>query len=650
VITSARPTGIVALGDSITHADQGRNSYRRDLWNQLVEAGYLIDFVGTQSTTQKGTPFPDVTFDPDHDARWGWRTDEVLNGRNSQLEEGKLADWLTHYTPDAALVHLGSNDVFQGNSSDGTIEELRQVIQTLRADNPKVVIFLAQIIPSLNTDQTISSQTRNERIIELNNLIPGLVESENSAESPVILVDQFTGFDAITDTYDGIHPNEVGEAKMAANWFAALSAYFDSLEDLSGLTIYVDRRGVVVGNAFEAGQLYSGTLTSNTDGTANPDDVIRGTAGDDIISGGMLGNDIIDAGDGNNDIDYGKGTNTITAGDGDNTVYSSSGGGRLTIELGEGNNVIEFGKGTNTITAGDGDNTVYSSSGGGGRLTIELGEGNNVIEFGKGNNMITAGDGDNTVYSSSGGGRLTVELGEGSNDVDFSKGNNMITAGDGDNTVYSSSGGGGRLSIELGDGDNDIDYGKGNNTITAGDGDNTVYSSNGGGGRLSIELGEGNNDIQLSTRNADIVIGGGANTVTLGRGRDIVRTGNGDNVINMEDDITGAGRKFVYTGDGDDYIAVGSRMDKICPGGGNNTLFGGAGRDLFRLSLDSYNYLGDFSVADDRLRIKGFNPDLAVIEQGTGSLAADTFIRQGDSFVAQLANTDAHVVGGLNLS
>jgi acyl-CoA thioesterase-1 len=46
--------------------------------------------------------------------------------------------------------------------------------------------------------------------------------TQDTEESPVILVDQYTGFNAATDTYDGIHPNARGEAKMAQKWFDAI--------------------------------------------------------------------------------------------------------------------------------------------------------------------------------------------------------------------------------------------------------------------------------------------------------------------------------------------------------------------------------------------------------------------------------------------
>ncbi|MEL6899884.1 MAG: Ig-like domain-containing protein [Cyanobacteria bacterium J06606_4] len=214
------PLRILPLGDSITNALPGYNSYRRDLWNLLGENGYDVDFIGSRSTASGNIPFPDSTFDPDHEGRSGWRTDEILNGRNGG---STLADWLTGYTPDVALVHLGTNDALQRNSPESSAEELKQVIDLLRQDNPNVVIFLAQVIP------TSRSLGANNSLNALNAEIPGIVAEKNTADSPVILVDHNTGFDATIDTYDELHPNESGEAKMAQKWFEAIDGYFAGL-------------------------------------------------------------------------------------------------------------------------------------------------------------------------------------------------------------------------------------------------------------------------------------------------------------------------------------------------------------------------------------------------------------------------------------
>lgn len=210
---------IVTLGDSITQAENGQNSYRKELWEQLTVAGYNVDFVGSENRNKDGNNFEDRSFDPDHEGHWGWRIDEIINGRGG---EGKLSDWLTGYTPDVALIHLGSNDAIQNNSTISSVDELNQVIDILRQDNPDITIFLSQLIPTRNSGT-------NNIIDDLNNRIPGIIADKNQANSPVILVDQSAGFNANTDTYDGVHPNDAGEAKMAQKWFDALKNYFDDV-------------------------------------------------------------------------------------------------------------------------------------------------------------------------------------------------------------------------------------------------------------------------------------------------------------------------------------------------------------------------------------------------------------------------------------
>ncbi len=116
--------------------------------------------------------------------------------------------------PDIVLIHLGTNDVFSKQSTDSTVRELGQIIDALRAANPCVAILLAQIISA--------AHRANTAITALNAHIPELAAAKTTAQSPVIVVDQYTGFDAQRDTYDGVHPNALGERKIAQAWYAAL--------------------------------------------------------------------------------------------------------------------------------------------------------------------------------------------------------------------------------------------------------------------------------------------------------------------------------------------------------------------------------------------------------------------------------------------
>ena len=199
---------IMPLGDSITQPNTEQNSYRRPLWQKLQEANFnTVNFVGSQ-TENKGGPNPNPDFDLDHEGHSGFRTDEIL---------AQLDGWIDSAQPDVALIHLGTNDILQGQSAESTIDELGQVIDAFRANNPNIAIFLAQIIPTRQND--------DEREV-LNQQIPILAAEKNQENSPVIVVDQASGFNLNDDTYDSIHPNSNGENKIADRWLASLSGLF----------------------------------------------------------------------------------------------------------------------------------------------------------------------------------------------------------------------------------------------------------------------------------------------------------------------------------------------------------------------------------------------------------------------------------------
>jgi len=74
-----------------------------------------------------------------------------------------------------------------------------------------VRILLARIIP-----------TSGNTWFALNNAISGLGSELCTTISPVVIVDQQDGFSGAGDTYDGIHPNDSGEEKMAQKWADAI--------------------------------------------------------------------------------------------------------------------------------------------------------------------------------------------------------------------------------------------------------------------------------------------------------------------------------------------------------------------------------------------------------------------------------------------
>ena len=207
-VETSSATRIMPLGDSITQADADHDSYRRPLWQRLEASGARVDFVGSQRAHHRGEP-PRADFDIDHEGHWGWRVDEVLE---------HIDGWIEDAQPDVVLIHLGTNDLIQRQGVPGTLEELSALVDALRASLPGVRIVMAQIIPT-------TTAAINERIEALNARLPSLAASKS-----IRLVDHFTDFDALALTYDGVHPNASGEARMAERWLESLLPLLDETE------------------------------------------------------------------------------------------------------------------------------------------------------------------------------------------------------------------------------------------------------------------------------------------------------------------------------------------------------------------------------------------------------------------------------------
>lgn len=224
---------LMVLGNSITQGNATHPGYRYELWKMLVDAQIDVELVGSHDVNEGGIPtvkgsiYNGKTYTNRNEGHWGWSSDEILNGKDGK---GNLAEWLQGYTPDIVLLHLGTNDMFrQCGSAESpiracyqeTINELKEVINLIRRKNPNTTFFVAKLIPAY--DQ-VAGPWAAGNIQKLNDMIPAFVQQMNSAASPVMLVDQYSGFNATTgaDTHDGIHPNKSGELKMAQKWFAAI--------------------------------------------------------------------------------------------------------------------------------------------------------------------------------------------------------------------------------------------------------------------------------------------------------------------------------------------------------------------------------------------------------------------------------------------
>ncbi len=59
-------------------------------------------------------------------------------------------------------------------------------------------------------------------MVALNQAIPEWAAGLNKTESPITVVDCWTGFNPASDAGDGVHPNNAGNEKLANCWYAPL--------------------------------------------------------------------------------------------------------------------------------------------------------------------------------------------------------------------------------------------------------------------------------------------------------------------------------------------------------------------------------------------------------------------------------------------
>jgi lysophospholipase L1-like esterase len=200
---SAEPTRLLAIGDSITQGGKTFVTYRLPLDQKLRAAGWSYEFVGTQQSEGPNGPL--------------WH--EGYGGKNAEFLAGLMPQKLRQLKPDIILLHCGHNHAAEEKPVPGILAAERAIIGAARKQNPKVIVLLAQVIPS-------GKLPKYGYIPELNQAQVLLARELSRPEAPVMIVDQATGFDPQKDTIlDKVHPNAQGAEKMANKWFSALKPW-----------------------------------------------------------------------------------------------------------------------------------------------------------------------------------------------------------------------------------------------------------------------------------------------------------------------------------------------------------------------------------------------------------------------------------------
>lgn len=203
---AAAPVRVMPLGDSITG---GPGCWRAMLWDRLQRNGFTnVDFVGTLPGGGCGL----TGWDGDNEGHGGYQATGIAN-------QNQLPGWLAATDPDVVLMHLGTNDVWNNQPTATVLAAFGKLVDQMRAANPSMKILVAQIIPMTPSGCSWCPTG----VSALNAAIPAWAAGKSTTQSPVTVVDQFSGFDTAADTSDGVHPDDSGFQKMSDRWYPALT-------------------------------------------------------------------------------------------------------------------------------------------------------------------------------------------------------------------------------------------------------------------------------------------------------------------------------------------------------------------------------------------------------------------------------------------
>lgn len=177
--------------------------YRTDLWSALVQVnGANIDFVGSQASGPPGLG------DLDNEGHIGWTMAQI---------DTYAFNWMRLYQPDIVLLHVGTNDLRLGASSATMTQDLIKLIGDIYAGKPDTYIILSTLIPTTQGDQGTWGT--------FNAAIPGIAATYQGQGRRITVVDMSHAL-TLNDLVDGIHPNSIGNSKMASVWYSVVFPYY----------------------------------------------------------------------------------------------------------------------------------------------------------------------------------------------------------------------------------------------------------------------------------------------------------------------------------------------------------------------------------------------------------------------------------------
>ncbi|MGC3000118.1 GDSL-type esterase/lipase family protein [Streptomyces sp. G35A] len=202
----------------MTIGSAGEHTWRYRLWQHLRTAyDGPFTLVGPRETLHdpvSDAPTSYAYADPDfpraHLAGWGegWQHMTPLIGET-----------VRSCRADVLLVSLGLIDLGFYTNTEQTTDNVRAFVAAAREADPRVRMAVMPVIRNIRVE---SDPVFAGQVARFNELLAKTVADLDEAGSPLLLVPPPASYDFHTDTYDGTHPNESGEHKIAGAFAEAM--------------------------------------------------------------------------------------------------------------------------------------------------------------------------------------------------------------------------------------------------------------------------------------------------------------------------------------------------------------------------------------------------------------------------------------------
>ena len=215
--TNDIPNKIMPLGASrVQGFTPWFESYRYALWRDLIDGGWDFDYIGTETETGSYPNYKGFSFDPDHQGKMSWTSEQIFEELEIILNETGYPDIVLFSSP-------GGNDILDGLPYEDVIENINGIIDLFQDGKADIVILIEQLAPGKKSFMTQDlTAIFNQTILD----IEKIAQEQTDENSHVIPVNMFEGF---ADRYlaDDIHYNTEGAGFIAQRYYEVLETVLE---------------------------------------------------------------------------------------------------------------------------------------------------------------------------------------------------------------------------------------------------------------------------------------------------------------------------------------------------------------------------------------------------------------------------------------